>query len=86
MTLRTWGRLNAQAVPIQVCCDQAAAMEAEEAKDSKAIKDGLPLEEAKLLVLKDPRVASRARDTKGFESNIGKYVSLAYLEAEAAGF
>lgn len=52
----------------------------------QAIKDGLPLEEAKLLVLKDPRVASRARDTKGFESNIGKYVSLAYLEAEAAGF
>ncbi len=52
----------------------------------KAIKDGLPLEEAKALVLKDPRVASRAKDTKGFETNIGKYVSLAYLEAEAAGF
>ena len=52
----------------------------------QAIKDGLGLEEAKVLVLKDPRVASRARDTKGFESNIGKYVSLAYLEAEAAGF
>lgn len=52
----------------------------------QAIKDGLGLEEAKKLVLKDTRVASRARDTKGFESNIGKYVSLAYLEAEAAGF
>jgi len=52
----------------------------------QAIRDGLGLEEAKALVLKDPRVASRARDTKGFESNIGKYVSLAYLEAEAAGF
>ena len=26
------------------------------------------------------------KDTKGFELNIGKYVSLAYLEAEAAGF
>jgi glyoxylase-like metal-dependent hydrolase (beta-lactamase superfamily II) len=52
----------------------------------QAIKDGLPLEEAKRLVLKDPRVASQARDTKGFETNIGKYVSLAYLEAEAAGF
>ncbi len=51
-----------------------------------AIKDGLGLEEAKLLVLKDSRVASRAKDTKGFEMNIGKYVSLAYLEAEAAGF
>ncbi|WP_412478273.1 MBL fold metallo-hydrolase [Azonexus sp. IMCC34839] len=52
----------------------------------KAIKEGLPLEEAKALVLRDPRVASRAKDTKGFETNIGKYVSLAYLEAEAAGF
>lgn len=52
----------------------------------QAIKDGLPLEAAKAQVLKDPRVASRARDTKGFETNIGKYVSLAYLEAEAAGF
>ncbi|KXB31197.1 MBL fold metallo-hydrolase [Dechloromonas denitrificans] len=52
----------------------------------QAIKDGLGLEEAKALVLKDPRVASRAKETKGFESNIGKYVSLAYLEAEAAGF
>lgn len=41
MTLRSWGRLNPQAVPIQVCCDQAAAMKAEEAKESKAIKDGL---------------------------------------------
>ncbi|MFN4342305.1 MAG: MBL fold metallo-hydrolase [Azonexus sp.] len=52
----------------------------------QAIKDGLPLEAAKALVLRDPRVASRARETKGFETNIGKYVSLAYLEAEAAGF
>ena len=52
----------------------------------QAVKDGLPLEEAKALVLMDPRVANRARDTKGFENNIGKYVSLAYLEAEAAGF
>ena len=52
----------------------------------QAIKEGLPLEEAKALVLKDPRVASRAKETKGFEANIGKYVSIAYLEAEAAGF
>jgi glyoxylase-like metal-dependent hydrolase (beta-lactamase superfamily II) len=52
----------------------------------RAVREGLPLEEAKALVLKDPRVVSRAKDTKGFEVNIGKYVSLAYLEAEAAGF
>lgn len=52
----------------------------------QAIKDGMGLEAAKALVLKDPRVSSRARETKGFETNIGKYVSLAYLEAEAADF
>lgn len=52
----------------------------------QAVRDGQPLEEAKARVLKDVRVASRARETKGFETNIGKYVSLAYLEAEAAGF
>jgi glyoxylase-like metal-dependent hydrolase (beta-lactamase superfamily II) len=52
----------------------------------QAVKEGLPLAEAKALVLKDPRVVSRTGDTKGFEANIGKYVSLAYLEAEAAGF
>ncbi len=52
----------------------------------QAVKEGLPLESAKRLVLKDPRVSSQARNTKGFETNIGKYVSLAYLEAEAASF
>jgi glyoxylase-like metal-dependent hydrolase (beta-lactamase superfamily II) len=52
----------------------------------QAVRDGLPLEEAKALVLKDSRVTRRARETMGFEANIGKYVSLAYLEAEAAVF
>ena len=52
----------------------------------QAIKDGLPMEAAKEMVLKDERVSGRAKDTKGFDVNIGKYVSLAYLEAEAAGF
>ncbi len=52
----------------------------------QAIKKGQPLESAKSLVLKDPRVAGRAKETKGFQDNIGKYVSLAYLEAEAASF
>lgn len=51
-----------------------------------AIQNGLSLEAAKAAVLKDPRVALRAKDTKGFDANIGKYISLAYLEAEAAGF
>ncbi len=52
----------------------------------KAVKAGLPLEAAKAEVLKDERVMVRAKDTKGFEANIGKYVSLAYLEAEANAF
>ena len=52
----------------------------------QAVKEALPMEEAKARVLRDPRVSSRAAETKGFETNIGKYVSLAYLEAEAAAF
>ena len=52
----------------------------------QAVKAGASMEEAKTLALRDPRVASRAKETKGFETNIGKYVSLAYLEAEAAAF
>jgi hypothetical protein len=52
----------------------------------QAVKDGIPLEGAKALVLKDPRVASRAQAMAGFDSNIGKYTSLAYLEAEKEAF
>lgn len=52
----------------------------------QAVKDGVPLDKAKDLVLKDPRVASRARTMEGFDSNIGKYTSLAYLEAEKEAF
>ena len=51
-----------------------------------AIKAGETQEAAKQAVLRDARVRSRAKDTKGFEANIGKYISLAYLEAEAAAF
>jgi glyoxylase-like metal-dependent hydrolase (beta-lactamase superfamily II) len=52
----------------------------------KAVKDGQSMEAAKAAVLKDPRVASRAKTMDGFESNIGKYTSLAYLEAEKEAF
>lgn len=52
----------------------------------QAVKDGIPLEGAKALVMKDPRVASRAATMAGFDSNIGKYTSLAYLEAEKESF
>jgi hypothetical protein len=38
------------------------------------------------MVLADPRVASRAATMQGFAGNIGKYVSLAYLEAEKEAF
>jgi glyoxylase-like metal-dependent hydrolase (beta-lactamase superfamily II) len=52
----------------------------------KAVKDGQTMEAARAAVLKDPRVASRAKTMDGFESNIGKYISLAYLEAEKEAF
>jgi glyoxylase-like metal-dependent hydrolase (beta-lactamase superfamily II) len=52
----------------------------------QAVKDGKSELEAKAMVLKDPRVASRARTMQGFDSNIGKYTSLAYLEAEKEAF
>jgi glyoxylase-like metal-dependent hydrolase (beta-lactamase superfamily II) len=52
----------------------------------QAIKEDIPIEKAKDLVLKDPRVASRAKTMLGFDSNIGKYTSLAFLEAEKEAF
>lgn len=48
----------------------------------QAVKDGKTEAQAKAMVLADPRVASRAKTMQGFDSNIGKYTSLAYLEAE----
>lgn len=52
----------------------------------QAVKDGQSESEAKARVLKDPRVAARAKTMQGFDSNIGKYTSLAYLEAEKEAF
>lgn len=52
----------------------------------EAIKQGKPLEEAKAMVLADPRVKKWAPQTKGFNENIGNYTSLAYTEAEQANF
>ena len=51
-----------------------------------AVKDGKSESEAKAMVLRDARVASRAKTMQGFDGNIGKYVSLAYLEAEKEAF
>ena len=52
----------------------------------KAVEESLGMAEAREMVMNDPRVSSRASETLGFESNIGKYVSLAYLEAESEAF
>jgi glyoxylase-like metal-dependent hydrolase (beta-lactamase superfamily II) len=51
-----------------------------------AVKQSVPLGQALEFVIKDPRVSSKAADTKGWDNNIGKYVSLAYLEAEQSLF
>lgn len=53
---------------------------------TQAVKNDVPIEKAKDMVLRDPRVASRAKTMLGFEANIGKYTSLAYLEAERDAF
>lgn len=52
----------------------------------QAVKDGKTEAQARAAVMQDPRVASRAQTMQGFEGNIGKYVSLAYLEAEKEAF
>ena len=54
--------------------------------DAQGALQVIPLDGAKDLVMKDPRVASRAKTMDGFDSNIGKYTSLAYLEAEKEAF
>lgn len=52
----------------------------------KAVEQGKDVGWAKQQVLADPRVKSRAALTEGFDDNIGKYTSLAYLEAEQIAF
>jgi glyoxylase-like metal-dependent hydrolase (beta-lactamase superfamily II) len=52
----------------------------------KAVEAGKSEAEAKAAVLKNPRVLARAKTMQGFDGNIGKYVSLAYLEAEKEAF
>ena len=52
----------------------------------EAVRRAIPLEGALAFALKDSRVASCAQETRGWDKNIGKYVSIAYLEAEQAQF
>jgi glyoxylase-like metal-dependent hydrolase (beta-lactamase superfamily II) len=52
----------------------------------EAVRNEQTEDQAKAAVLRDSRVASRAAGMQGFTGNIGKYVSLAYLEAEREAF
>lgn len=51
-----------------------------------AVKAGEDEAAARQRVLADPRVAPWASRTQGWDSNIGKYISIAYLEAEKEAF
>ncbi len=52
----------------------------------KAVEDMAGPDQAKTYALEDERVKHYARVTDGFNENIGKYASLAFLEAEAEAF
>ena len=52
----------------------------------QAVKDGKSEAQARRMVLQDDRVLFRAKFMQGFDGNIGKYISLAYLEAEKEAF
>ena len=51
-----------------------------------AVKAGEDEAQARRRVLADPVVAAHAARTQGWDGNIGKYISLAYLEAEKTAF
>ena len=51
-----------------------------------AVKAGEDEAQARRRVLADPRVKAHAAKTKGWDNNIGKYISLAFLEAEKEAF
>lgn len=51
-----------------------------------AVKAGESEAQAKARVLADVRIRRHAPVTKGWDGNIGKYISLAYLEAEKEAF
>jgi glyoxylase-like metal-dependent hydrolase (beta-lactamase superfamily II) len=51
-----------------------------------AVKAGEDEAQARRRVLADPRVQAHAGRTQGWDGNIGKYISLAFLEAEKEAF
>ena len=50
------------------------------------MKSGKTLDEAIALVMQAPRVKVFANDTVGFNESIGKFASIAYVEAEQNAF
>ncbi|WP_407275498.1 MBL fold metallo-hydrolase [Halothiobacillus sp. DCM-1] len=52
----------------------------------KAVREGVGPDAAKQFALQHPFIRASASEIKGFDDNIGKYASLAYLEAESAAF
>ena len=52
----------------------------------QAVEQSQSMAQARALVLVDPRVAPHVKTMQGFANNIGKYISLAYLEAEKLAF
>ncbi len=52
----------------------------------KAVQSGKDIEAAKAMVLADPHVKKYANDTVGFNESIGKFTSIAYVEAEQKAF
>ncbi len=52
----------------------------------KAVREGAGPDAAKQFALAHPYIRASASEIKGFDENIGKYSSLAYLEAESAAF
>lgn len=52
----------------------------------KAVREGAGPDAAKQFALAHPYIREVSGEVKGFDDNIGKYSSLAYLEAESASF
>lgn len=52
----------------------------------KAVKSGKTIDEAKAMVLANPSVKKYAQDTVGFDESIGKFASIAFIEAEQNSF
>ncbi len=52
----------------------------------QAVKSGKTIDEAKAMVLANPRVKKYAKDTQGFDESIGKFANIAFVEAEQNAF